>query len=49
METIHLFMILVAAAYLILHVRGRLDKHEPFYQETRDGSLHPVPASEESI
>lgn len=49
METILPLTLLVAAVYLILHVRGRFDTHEPFYQETRDGSLHPVPASEESI
>ena len=49
METVLIFALLVLAAYLILYVRGRLYKHEGFYQETRDGSLYPVPDAEESI
>lgn len=39
METVLIFALLIASAYLILYVRGRLYKHEGFYQETRDGSL----------
>jgi hypothetical protein len=39
METVLMFALLVAAAYLILYVRGRLYTREDFYQETRNGSL----------
>ena len=39
METVLIFALLVAAAYLILYMRGRLYKREGFYQEKRDGSL----------
>lgn len=56
METVLIFALLVAAAYLILYVRGRLYKREDFYQETRDGSIRllrpeggPGSGSEESI
>ena len=44
-----MFTLLVLAAYLILYGRGRLYTHEDLYQETRDGSLYPVPDAEESI
>ena len=56
METVLIFVLLIAAAYLILYMRGRLYKREDFYQETRDGSIRllrpeggPGSGSEESI
>ena len=51
MEIVLIFALLVLTAYLILYVRGRLYKYEAFYEETRDGSLYPIPedGSEESI
>ena len=49
METVLIFALLILAAYLILYGRGRVYTHESFYQETRDGSLYPVPDAEESI
>jgi hypothetical protein len=49
MDIILSITLLVAIAYLLLALRPKFNPHEPFYQETRDGSLHPVYGSEESI
>ena len=46
METVAIFAILAAVAYLLLYVRSRMYKREPFYNETRDGALRPVVESE---
>ena len=39
METVVIFALLAAVAYLLLYVRSRMYKREPFYEEVRDGSL----------
>lgn len=41
MEIVLTISVLVAVAYLLLSMRSRMGLRELFYNETRDGSLHP--------